>query len=348
MANRYSARQASTIELESEAFHFDFSSLESLPADHNPELTSILTSRYWNHFAIQLGHWNAMKVIIMDSEMFTLMPDHTKFGVLNMMKNFLAADAMYARDADNGHVIILGPRSVMEGSITIVDETAVWDPKKKHLPVIVEEKIRRPPNAYILYRRDRQAYVKASNPSLHNNDISVITGAMWKNESDDVRQYYQTMANKLKDNHMTTHPGYRYVPRKSSEIRRRAARRLRDENSASEQEPVLLRQRGNTSMVIQQLNEQGIRLNSQITQLLPSAQKFLPPLTQPGWTPIHLVPDEMQAAAAAALGSPELVPEVPDLLDTDVGTLTGQLDWTAALDPQMTNEELERIIAGQF
>lgn len=33
------------------------------------------------------------------------------------------------------------------------------------------DKARRPPNAYILYRKDRHALVKAANPSVTNNEI---------------------------------------------------------------------------------------------------------------------------------------------------------------------------------
>lgn len=34
-----------------------------------------------------------------------------------------------------------------------------------------ESRVRRPPNAYILYRRDRHALVKQNNPGITNNEI---------------------------------------------------------------------------------------------------------------------------------------------------------------------------------
>jgi len=77
---------------------------------------------------------------------------------------------MFARDADNDQVWILGPKKVMRPDITVVGNIPIWDPRRKHVPP-PEIKIPRPPNAYILYRKDKHNEVKAENPSLHNNEI---------------------------------------------------------------------------------------------------------------------------------------------------------------------------------
>nr|AGH03141.1 HMG mating type protein [Grosmannia aurea]AGH03145.1 HMG mating type protein [Grosmannia aurea] len=83
-------------------------------------------------------------------------------------------------------------------------------------------RIPRPPNAYILYRKDHHKAVKKSDPELSNNEISVILGRQWNAESDDVRMHYHTMAIEIKRQVERLHPDYRYNPRRSSEIRRRA------------------------------------------------------------------------------------------------------------------------------
>lgn len=84
----------------------------------------------------------------------------------------LAEEVMFAQDADNDLVWILGPKKVMQPNITVVDNIPIWDPKKKHVPPpAVEVKIPRPPNAYILYRKDKHNEVKSENPDLHNNEI---------------------------------------------------------------------------------------------------------------------------------------------------------------------------------
>nr|AGH03259.1 HMG mating type protein [Ophiostoma montium]AGH03266.1 HMG box mating type protein [Ophiostoma montium] len=69
-------------------------------------------------------------------------------------------------------------------------------------------KVPRPPNAYILYRKDNHKAVKEENPSLSNNDI--------------FRVHYHKMAVEIKRQVEILHPHYKYNPRKSYEIRRRA------------------------------------------------------------------------------------------------------------------------------
>ncbi|CAK7222270.1 hypothetical protein SCUCBS95973_004786 [Sporothrix curviconia] len=83
-------------------------------------------------------------------------------------------------------------------------------------------KVPRPPNAYILYRKDHHKAVKQSNPKLSNNDISIILGRQWNEEADDIRIHYHKMAVDIKRQVEALHPTYKYNPRKSSEIRRRA------------------------------------------------------------------------------------------------------------------------------
>ncbi|CAK7235666.1 hypothetical protein SBRCBS47491_009373 [Sporothrix bragantina] len=82
-------------------------------------------------------------------------------------------------------------------------------------------KVPRPPNAYILYRKDHHKAVKQSNPRLSNNDISIILGRQWNEEVDEIRVHYHKMAVDIKRQVEALHPHYKYNPRKSSDIRRR-------------------------------------------------------------------------------------------------------------------------------
>jgi HMG (high mobility group) box len=82
---------------------------------------------------------------------------------------------MYVRDPNNCQVLILGPRKTLEPDVTMLGETPVWDPKKKHVVPEPQGKLARPPNAYILYRKDHHEAVKLANPDLHNNDICEST-----------------------------------------------------------------------------------------------------------------------------------------------------------------------------
>ena len=95
--------------------------------------------------------------------------------------------------------------------------------KAKALPK--KPKIPRPPNAFILYRKEYHPILKAANPSYHNNDISVILGKQWKDEPEDVKHRYRVMAEQIKEKHKVDHPQYQYAPRKPSEKKRRMTAR---------------------------------------------------------------------------------------------------------------------------
>ncbi|CAG8592763.1 2594_t:CDS:2 [Racocetra persica] len=73
--------------------------------------------------------------------------------------------------------------------------------------------IPRPPNAFILYRRAKQPEVTREHGKIPNGKISKILGNLWRNESEDVRRYWQKIAYKKKMEHMLAHPGYVYRPK---------------------------------------------------------------------------------------------------------------------------------------
>jgi hypothetical protein len=221
---------------------------------------------------------------------------------------------MYARDADNEEVWILGPMNVMKRDITMVKGIPIWDPKKKHVTTVF--RLRRPPNAYILYRKDKHGEVKAENPGLDNNEIcmsnfpinrlelflkanvpiaAVIIGAMWKAESSEVRAEYHEKAQEVKRNLMIAYPDYRYIPRKSHEIRRRARRASRLQHQAPQDIALLNRAHAPASFLWQQPMQQAIQQvtgeentpNSEITRHIPQSQRFLPPIER-DWAPPNM------------------------------------------------------------
>ncbi|TKA60150.1 hypothetical protein B0A55_12861 [Friedmanniomyces simplex] len=83
------------------------------------------------------------------------------------------------------------------------------------------DKVPRPPNAFIIYRKDWHSTVVAQNPGVHNNSISVIIGEKWRGESKEVREIYRGKAEDAKRQHELNHPEYQYQPRKPSEKKRR-------------------------------------------------------------------------------------------------------------------------------
>ncbi|KAJ2706627.1 hypothetical protein H4R19_004991 [Coemansia spiralis] len=72
----------------------------------------------------------------------------------------------------------------------------------------------RPPNAFILYRKAKQAEVIRDNPGVSNKDVSCIIGQMWKAEDPAVQDKYRELAEIEKKKHKEMHPNYKYQPRK--------------------------------------------------------------------------------------------------------------------------------------
>ena len=71
---------------------------------------------------------------------------------------------------------------------------------------------------------------------MHNNEISVILGKQWRNESESAKSVWRHMADKIKRKHAQDNPGYQYAPRKPSEKKRRmTARKLAEQRAAEEE-----------------------------------------------------------------------------------------------------------------
>ncbi|KAJ3060492.1 hypothetical protein HK102_009473 [Quaeritorhiza haematococci] len=72
----------------------------------------------------------------------------------------------------------------------------------------------RPPNAFILYRREKHSTFKDTD--LTNNEISKIVGQMWNLESEEVKNNYRCMAEEHKRVHKQLYPSYKYMPKAKS------------------------------------------------------------------------------------------------------------------------------------
>ncbi|KAJ5110902.1 hypothetical protein N7532_001437 [Penicillium argentinense] len=88
----------------------------------------------------------------------------------------------------------------------------------------VKQKIPRPPNSFILYRRDNHRTTTAAHPNLPNTQISRIIATKWKKESDHVKAAYREKALMAKEEHLRKHPDYQYSPRRPGTRPRRCPR----------------------------------------------------------------------------------------------------------------------------
>ncbi|KFZ06173.1 hypothetical protein V501_07671 [Pseudogymnoascus sp. VKM F-4519 (FW-2642)] len=86
-------------------------------------------------------------------------------------------------------------------------------------------KITKPPNCFILFRRDKRHLVQERYPDASLGQISSIIAQMWAAAEKKVKMHYQSEAMKLKHQHDNDHPNWRCQPRKSSDIKKRAVKK---------------------------------------------------------------------------------------------------------------------------
>ncbi|KAG6887995.1 hypothetical protein C0995_011100 [Termitomyces sp. Mi166 len=77
-----------------------------------------------------------------------------------------------------------------------------------------QARIKRPPNAWVLYRSDKQKEIQEKNPSrkFKLGEMSGIISELWAEESEVVIRKYELLANKKLLEHRKAHPNYKYQP----------------------------------------------------------------------------------------------------------------------------------------
>ncbi|CAG8573239.1 10813_t:CDS:1 [Acaulospora morrowiae] len=99
-----------------------------------------------------------------------------------------------------------------ELTLTIEELTKPSD-KKRCKKDSLELKVPRPPNGYILYRKDFGAKIKLTQPNLKVQDISKMSSEHWKKEDSMVKLFFKILAEIQGENHNKQYPGYKYNPR---------------------------------------------------------------------------------------------------------------------------------------
>lgn len=94
------------------------------------------------------------------------------------------------------------------------------------------EKIRRPPNAFMIFAKDRRREILYSNRSLTNKEVSKVLGSEWRLLSPDVRTRYQQMSEEMRHEHQLKYPGYYYSPIEARRMKEeRKMKRLGNNNN---------------------------------------------------------------------------------------------------------------------
>ncbi|ORZ12389.1 high mobility group box domain-containing protein [Absidia repens] len=83
---------------------------------------------------------------------------------------------------------------------------------------ITLERLKRPPNAYLLFNRDMRRKLLDLDPKMTVSEISKDIGDRWKYLPLDERQPYIDAAQALKQDHLRNHPGFIYTRRSKAEL----------------------------------------------------------------------------------------------------------------------------------
>ncbi|GAA5803444.1 hypothetical protein HPULCUR_008926 [Helicostylum pulchrum] len=89
---------------------------------------------------------------------------------------------------------------------------------RTNLKKVVPGKLKRPPNAYLLFNRDMRRKLLKASPKMTVAEISKEVGDWWKALPDDKREYYVKEASMLKEEHLKKYPDFIYTRRSKAEL----------------------------------------------------------------------------------------------------------------------------------
>ncbi|CAG8471321.1 7622_t:CDS:2 [Diversispora eburnea] len=92
--------------------------------------------------------------------------------------------------------------------------------KPSHREEDSDNKVPRPPNGFILYRKNFGAKVKLTQPKLRVQDISKMSSKEWQKEDPLVKSFFKILAEIQGENHNKEYPDYKYNPKKNIENRK--------------------------------------------------------------------------------------------------------------------------------
>jgi HMG (high mobility group) box len=155
----------------------------------------------------------------------------------------------------------------------------------------IREQVKRPLNAFMLYRKDKQTEI----PTNNHQSVSRIIGAMWKSESADTKGKYNALAQKEREKHRLAYPGYKYSPKKRVNKDKKVRRTMSQAAHVKRQEE--------EKQILRQINKRS-KSEGTLSKPLP---EFLP---SPKAKRVHTSPDQKpKSQTPIPESTPRIIPQ---------------------------------------
>ncbi|RIB18740.1 hypothetical protein C2G38_2183716 [Gigaspora rosea] len=82
------------------------------------------------------------------------------------------------------------------------------------------DKIPRPSNPFMIYRKNYAAKMKSMSLAAHTTKTSVKVAKIWAQETKSVKRFFEILSLMAKKNHLLMHPNYKFRPKKKQETKR--------------------------------------------------------------------------------------------------------------------------------
>ncbi|KAI7860664.1 hypothetical protein BDC45DRAFT_1805 [Circinella umbellata] len=101
---------------------------------------------------------------------------------------------------------------------TYLDNTNDMQQQHHQQPAPIKERLKRPPNAYLLFNRDIRRRLLEESPKMTVAEISKEIGERWKRLDPESRQKYMQQAALIKQDHLKNHPDFIYTRRSKAQL----------------------------------------------------------------------------------------------------------------------------------
>ncbi|CAG8782848.1 21290_t:CDS:1 [Cetraspora pellucida] len=111
------------------------------------------------------------------------------------------------------HALLQNPPYQLTLSLNELLSPARKNRKNKSKP---ENKIPRPQNAWVLFRKDYEANQRMRFPdkALKMKNVSTDAGDVWRNQPSKVKRFFEILSRLAHEQHKALYPGYKYTPKK--------------------------------------------------------------------------------------------------------------------------------------